>query len=987
MTGLITRVASIGLTGDQIPLQYPNLFKGLGKLKGEYTIRLREGACPFALMTPRRVAIPFLPRVKAELERMMQLGVISPVEEPTEWCAGMVVAQKANGSVRICVDLSRLNESVCRERHPLPVVEQVLAQLTGAKVFSKLDANSGFWQIPLSPESALLTTFITPFGRFCFHRLPFGITSAPEHFQKRMLSILSGVEGVLCMMDDILVHGKTQEEHDSRLHEVLRRIQRSGLTLNKEKCFFSLPEVKFLGQVIDSEGIRPDPAKVSAIRQVPEPTNIGDVRRFLGMVNQLSKFSPNVAERTQPLRDLLSKKNMWIWGEAQKKAFQEVKEALSSRPLLAFFDPVRETIVSADASSFGLGAVLLQKQLKGELRPIAYVSRAMTPTEKRYAQIEKEALALTWACERFSDYLIGLQFHLQTDHKPLVPLFSNKNLDELPIRVQRFRLRLMRYSFTISHVAGKDLAIADALSRAPVSEPTADDLLLQKATNAFIDFTMEYHPKSEKGIQRIRRQQEVDAVIKQVARYCLNGWPEKKKLPGPVRAYSHVSAELTVVKGLLMRGARIVIPESMRPEMLKKIHEGHQGITKCRERARQSVWWPGLSKHIEELVQRCPTCCKEQIHRAEPLLTTPLPTLPWQKVAMDIFEWEKCSYLLMVDYYSRFIEVTRLGGLSTEAVIGAVKDIFARHGVPEEVVSDNGPQFSSRTFQKFSREYGFEHITSSPLYPQSNGEAERAVRTVKSLWKKEKDPFLALLIYRATPLEIGYSPAELLMCRRLRTTLPMAQEQRVPKLPDPTVLSNKNDQVKGRQKKNFDADHGVKMLPTLHLGDTVWILDRHTMGRVVKEIAPRSFVVETQEGNFRRNRRGLVLMPKDQDERGGDMSEEEETADEQGRRRVEDESDKLRDVAEEDKQVDTEISNREPQDEEEKDEGEKHMDTEISNSKPQDEKKKDEGDREEPETRDTKDPRRERQAPRMEPKEEHVIRTRSGRISRRPDYY
>ena len=304
--------------------------------------------------------------------------------------------------------------------------------------------------------------------------------------------------------------GKTQEEHDSRLHEVLQRIQCSGLTLNKEKCFFSLPEVKFLGQVIDSEGIRPDPAKVSAIRQVPEPTNIRDVRRFLGMVNQLSKFSPNVAERTQRLRDLLSKKNMWIlskknmwiWGEAQKKAFQEVKEALSSRSLLAFFDPVRETIVSADASSFGLGAVLLHKQLKGELRPIAYVSRAMTPTEKRYAHIEKEALALTWACERFSDYLIGLQFHLQTYHKPLIPLFSNKNLDKLPIR---FRLRLMRYSFTISHVAGKDLAIADALSRAPVSEPTADDLLLQKATNAFIDFTIEYHLKSEKSIQQISK--------------------------------------------------------------------------------------------------------------------------------------------------------------------------------------------------------------------------------------------------------------------------------------------------------------------------------------------------------------------------------------------------------------------------------------------------------------------------------------------------
>ena len=216
---------------------------------------------------------------------------------------------------------------------------------------------------------------------------------------------------------------------------------------------------------------------------------------------------------------------------------------------------------------------------------------------------------------------------------------------------------------------------------------------------------------------------------------------KRKKLPGPVRAYSQVSAELTVVKGLLIGGARIVIPESMRPEMLKKIHEGHQGVSKCRERARQSIWWPGLSKHIEELVQLCPTCCKEQIQKAEPLLATPLPTLPWQKVATDIFEWEKCSYLLMVDYYSRFIDVTRLGGLSTEAVIGAVKGIFARHGVPEEVVSDNGPQFSLRTFQNFSREYGFEHITSSPLYPQSNGEAERAVRTVKSLWKKKRSIF------------------------------------------------------------------------------------------------------------------------------------------------------------------------------------------------------------------------------------------------------
>lgn len=198
---------------------------------------------------------------------MEDLGVIAKVEQPTEWCSGMVVVHKANGKVRICVDLTKLNESVQRERHPLPAVDQTLAQLAGAKVFTKLDANSGFWQIPLAPASALLTTFITPFGRFCFNRLPFGI-SAPEHFQRRMSEILSGLTGVVCMMDDVLVHGKTQEEHDERLRKVLLRLQETGMTLNSEKCQFAQQSVKFLGHCVDSTGIRPDPDKVRAIEKV-----------------------------------------------------------------------------------------------------------------------------------------------------------------------------------------------------------------------------------------------------------------------------------------------------------------------------------------------------------------------------------------------------------------------------------------------------------------------------------------------------------------------------------------------------------------------------------------------------------------------------------------------------------------------------------------------------------------------------------------------
>ena len=219
--------------------------------------------------------------------------MVSRVREPTEWCAGMVVVPKTDSSVRICVDLTRLNESVRRERHPLPAVEQTLAQLAGARVFFKLDANSGFWQIPLAKESALLTTFITPFGRFCFNRLPFGITSAPEHFQRRMSEILQDVEGAVCLMDDILIHGKSKEEHDERLFSVLHRLQEAGITLNEKKCVFMRDRVKFLGQIVDQAGVRPDSDKVSAILKLKTPTCVGDIRRLLGMTNQLGKFSPN----------------------------------------------------------------------------------------------------------------------------------------------------------------------------------------------------------------------------------------------------------------------------------------------------------------------------------------------------------------------------------------------------------------------------------------------------------------------------------------------------------------------------------------------------------------------------------------------------------------------------------------------------------------------------------------------------------------------
>ena len=589
-----------GIQFQEVIKRFPQLFTGLGRLKDSYKIKLKEGAIPFALSVPRRVAIPLLPRVKEELERMTKLGVISKVTEPTEWCAGMVVVPKPGGKVRICVDLTKLNTNVCRERHILPSVENTLAQLAGAKHFTKLDANSGFWQIEMEPDSAKFTTFITPFGRYQFNRLLFGITSAPEHFQRRMNEILGDIEDAVCLIDDILIYGKTQSEHDQRLLSVLNRINEAGLTLNKEKCVFNTTSINFLGQQIDNSGIKADPEKIRAVKELPPPTNVSELRRFLGMVNQLSKFLPRVAEETKPLRDLLSTKNQWHWDSLQDQAFVKLKLLLSSSEVLALYDPSLHTVVSADASAYGLGGVFRQRQANGDLRPVAYISRALTETEQRYAQIEKEALAVTWACERFQDYLNGLLFHIETDHKPLVPLLSTKNLDEMPLRVQRFRMCLMRYQYTISHVAGKDLCTADTLSRAPSTEVGKHSYQLQQEIASYVNLIIDYLPATETIMQEIKEKQKEDPVCQKLIAYCQTRWPDKSKLQGPCKAYAAVMHELSVIQGLLLRGHRIVIPSEMLADIIEKLHAGHQGIAKCRRRAQQSVWWPGLGKTLKE---------------------------------------------------------------------------------------------------------------------------------------------------------------------------------------------------------------------------------------------------------------------------------------------------------------------------------------------------------------------------------------------------
>ena len=453
-----------------------------------------------------------------------------------------------------------------------------------------------------------------------------------------------------------------------------------------------------------------------------------------------------------------------------------------------------------------MGAVLSQIQSDGSCRPVAYASRALTSTEERYAQIEKESLAITWACERFSDYLIGNSFHVQTDHKPLVSLLSSKPLDALPVRIQRFRMRLLRFMYTISHIPGKELTLADdALSRAPVSDPTSADTQFSKEVEAYVNLVLESFPATEKQLKRIQEAQTADAVCTQLYKYCEEEWPHKDLLPNAIKPYFQFSDELNVQRHLLLKGSRIVIPTSMQLEMLDKLHHAHQGIQKCRQWAQQSIWWPGLSRQLADLVNNCSIYCKERHQPPESLMPSKFPTLSWQKVGTNLFYWKNACYLLIVDYYSRYIEIAKLANESSIEVIRHTKSVFARHGIPQEVISDNGPQYSSIQYKKFATEYGFFHTTSSPRFPQSNGKAERAVKTVKSLLKKAEDPYMAMLTYRSTPLSSGFSPAELLMSRRLCANLPIMQSQLQPSVPNFSLIKAREEERKSNQKRVFDS--------------------------------------------------------------------------------------------------------------------------------------------------------------------------------------
>uniref|UniRef100_A0A8D8X673 RNA-directed DNA polymerase n=2 Tax=Cacopsylla melanoneura TaxID=428564 RepID=A0A8D8X673_9HEMI len=520
----------------------------------------------------------------------------------------------------------------------------------------------------------------------------------------------------------------------------------------------------------------------------------------------------------------------------------------------------RETVLTCDASMKGLGAVLQQRQDDGTLKPVYFCSRTLNKSEHNYANIEREALAVTWSCSRLEDFIIGKCITIETDHKPLVQLLQTSQLTDLTPRIQRFRLRLMKYSYKIVYVPGKHIVVADYLSRHPIVGLDNSTDELAEETMAYVQEVINNIPTTDENVMNAMNAQAKDDIIKEICKKIETQW-ERPKTNDPLLPFFHVKDELSVCNGMLMRGSRIVVPSSLRNDMLHRIHMGHLGITKSRLRARCALWWPGMSTDIEQFIKKCPICIQHQNNPNEPLITSELPDRPWQKVCSDLFKLDNKWFLVVSDLYSRYFELCPMSTLTSSEVINKMKSIFGRHGIPEMIYTDNGAQFHSSftsEFQKFAREYGFSHRTSSPYHHQSNGAAEAAVKIAKVILKKNEDPFLASLVYRNTTIpELGKSPAELMFGRKLRDVLPMISANLKSSDYDDNCFRRRDSCYKENYKRNYDKRHRTRPLRELCEGETVWVTDLQTEAKVVKKINVRSYEIQTNDGQYRRNRKFL----------------------------------------------------------------------------------------------------------------------------------
>ena len=636
--------------------------------------------------------------------------------------------------------------------------------------FTIADFNKGYWMVELDPELRKYTTMALDIGRFQWTRLPMGSIVIQDVFQRKLDAIFLDVPGVTGIADDMVIYGRTNLEHDRHLVNFLDICRRNTLMLNPDKMQFRLPQVSFFGHQWSAKGLSPNPKKIAVVKRMDLPGDVDTMRSFLGLVNYLNRFSPCLAELSEPLREICRQHTEFQLTKSVRVAFSKTKEEISKNVTPPYFNPKSDTTLQTDASKKGLGAVILQNS-----KPVMFALRALTGAEKNYQNLERECLAMIWGMEKFHYFLYGKQFTLETDRKPLVSIYRKHMVEILP-RIQRLVVRSFPYQpFNVQYRRGKEIPLADALSRVSPTPVEEDGIQLPIVAVNLITSSI---PVSSSEIDLICGETARDPTLNLLRHYIHMGWPvDRRMLPREIHTFWNYREDLLMENGLITKGARLMIPSTLRSKVLEQIHEGHLGIEKCMLKARDSVFWPGISNDIRETVEKC-GICQASSKAAKPIgNVSDVPPHAWHTLGTDLFYWNKIDYLVIGDYFSKYLIMRRLPSSSTHAVIKELGLVFTELGRPFVLRLDNGPCYSSREFHNFLSFYQVDHITSSPHHPQSNGFAEALVGITKKLMEKsvkEGKPWnYGLLQYWTTPISSTLpSPLEMLTGRKPRSSLP-----------------------------------------------------------------------------------------------------------------------------------------------------------------------------------------------------------------------
>ena len=838
---------------DKLLQKHDVLFKEeLGTMKDiQVRLAVKSNAVP-KFCRARSAPYALRPVIEQELTRLEKMGALERVKY-SDWATPVVPIPKPDGMVRVCGDFKiTVNPALHIDQHPIPKAEDLFATLAGGKKFSKLDLSQAYQQMLLHPDDRKYTTINTHLGLFQYTRLPFGIASAPAIFQQAMEKILQGIPKVICYLDDVLITGQNDEEHLKTLETVFCRLGEHGLRLKKTKCEFLKTRVEYLGYCIDADGLHKSPAKVKAIVEAPRPQNQQQLRSFLGLVNYYGKFISSLSTIAHPLNQLLCQQTRWKWSQECEQAFLKLKDQLSSDQVLAHYDSSLPVRLACDASQYGVGAVLSHLMPDGTERPIAYGSRTLTKAERNYAQIEREAAAIIFGIKKFHPYIYGRQFTLITDHKPLTTIFSPKS--QLPAlaaaRLQRWAIILSAYQYEVEFRATDKHANADGLSRLPLEVTTEEDALTQAATLFNLQQIERLPVKADKIAQLTAN----DPILSKVMTFVQQGWPSQ--VQNELKPYYTRKDELTVEANCLLWGRKVIVPEKLQSKVLEELHTAHPGVVRMKSCARIHVWWPGIDKKIEEMVKSCLPC---QSIRNKPPLTSlhcwNWPNQPWHRLHLDFLgPFLGATFLIVVDAYSKWLEVIPMSSTTAERTITELRKLFATHGLPTQVVTDNGAQFTSQEFAEFLKLNGIHHYKSAPYHPATNGEAERYVQTFKQAMRAAKDDpgtlstklMRFLLAYRTTPnATTGVSPAELLLGRTIRTRLTLLKPDVSTKVQDKQA-SQKQHHDKKAKERHFQV--GQSVLVENNKPEPKWVL-----GTVLEKLGDTSYKVQVGDLIWKRH--------------------------------------------------------------------------------------------------------------------------------------